>query len=439
MADPTTAYSLALLAEYTHSLDSLPLDLSRNFADLRELDAVLSSSMSLITAKINQLTKMIEDRTASPEDRLWLLTEIGDEANRLKLGGEDKIRVASAAADNLRNHKNHLIDLLHCLPNFDPSVLNRTTYYPHVTSKSYPPHSVETGRRQRRGGNLTGNRNNDNNNYFPNDPGLQKKKRGGGRDDDVEVGPNRTPRKDRIVDMSNGRPRNTGRGGGRRAASPAESLVSVTSHVQPNQSSRQPQNGPRNGAFPPANGNKRSRLVTVPSGPTDQYEISRGGRDAYMNQPPNSSSLHPSLPLPYSNGHHPLPGAEWTINNNQLEGPGMPVARGGSHSVPAQNLGTTTTSTPVDQQVDSTTGGGDEGEVDDERKYCFCDRVSYGEMIGCDDPNCEREWFHLPCLGLTTPPQGTWYCEPCKAKRNKARTNRGGKRKTGGGRNNAKA
>lgn len=214
MADPTTVYSLALLAEYTHSLDSLPLDLSRNFADLRELDAVLSSSMSLITAKINQLTEMIEDRTASPEDRLWLLTEIGDEANRLKLGGEDKIRVASAAADNLRNHKNHLIDLLHYLPNFDPSVLNRTTHYPHVTSKSYPPHSVETGRRQRRGGNLTGNRNNDGNNYFPNDPNPQKKKRGGGRDDDAEVGLNRTPRKERIVDMSNGRPRNTGRGGG---------------------------------------------------------------------------------------------------------------------------------------------------------------------------------------------------------------------------------
>ena len=76
--------------------------------------------MSLITGKINQLTKMIEDRTASPEDRLWLLTEIEDEANRLKLG-EDKIRVVSAVADNSRNHKNHLINLLHYLPHFDPS------------------------------------------------------------------------------------------------------------------------------------------------------------------------------------------------------------------------------------------------------------------------------------------------------------------------------
>ena len=47
---------------------------------------------------------------------------------------------------------------------------------------------------------------------------------------------------------------------------------------------------------------------------------------------------------------------------------------------------------PVDQQAGSAGGGGDEGEVEDEREYCFCDRVSYGEMIGCDDPNCEGEW-----------------------------------------------
>src|SRR4051812_5489681 len=84
-----TTYSLALLAEYTHTLDSLPLDLSRNFADLRELDAVLSSSMSSITTKINDLTRMIEQGGSSKEERLWLLTEIAEEAGRLKLGGED--------------------------------------------------------------------------------------------------------------------------------------------------------------------------------------------------------------------------------------------------------------------------------------------------------------------------------------------------------------
>jgi inhibitor of growth protein 3 len=215
MAHPATAYSLALLSEYTHSLDSLPLDLSRNFADLRELDAVLSSSMSLITAKINKLTTMIEDRTISPEDRLWLLSEIGEEAHRLKLGGEDKIRVASAAADNLKNHKHHLVELLHYLPNFDPSLLNRTTTYPHVTTKSYPPLSaLETGRRQRRGGNLGSSVAVAAASYTNGvEASPHKRRRGVARDDDVDIGTGKTPRRDKPSDTS--RARNGARGGRR--------------------------------------------------------------------------------------------------------------------------------------------------------------------------------------------------------------------------------
>ena len=37
-------------------------------------------------------------------------------------------------------------------------------------------------------------------------------------------------------------------------------------------------------------------------------------------------------------------------------------------------------------------GGEPDGDAEDNRTYCFCDGVSYGEMIGCDDEDCEREW-----------------------------------------------
>ena len=40
----------------------------------------------------------------------------------------------------------------------------------------------------------------------------------------------------------------------------------------------------------------------------------------------------------------------------------------------------------------------------DEIKYCYCGRGSYGQMIACDNPNCEKEWFHLECTGLKTAP-----------------------------------
>ena len=41
-------------------------------------------------------------------------------------------------------------------------------------------------------------------------------------------------------------------------------------------------------------------------------------------------------------------------------------------------------------------------------------QVSYGEMIGCDNPECQTEWFHFSCVGLTTKPKGKWYCDRCK-------------------------
>jgi len=59
----------------------------------------------------------------------------------------------------------------------------------------------------------------------------------------------------------------------------------------------------------------------------------------------------------------------------------------------------------------------EDGEIDaDEPLYCYCNNVSYGEMVACDADNCEKEWFHLGCVGLKVPPSQntTWYCDNCK-------------------------
>ncbi len=49
-----------------------------------------------------------------------------------------------------------------------------------------------------------------------------------------------------------------------------------------------------------------------------------------------------------------------------------------------------------------------------EPTYCVCQRVSFGEMVGCDNDNCENgEWFHFECVGLTEQPKGKWYCPAC--------------------------
>ncbi|KAI9323103.1 hypothetical protein BX666DRAFT_2126664 [Dichotomocladium elegans] len=48
--------------------------------------------------------------------------------------------------------------------------------------------------------------------------------------------------------------------------------------------------------------------------------------------------------------------------------------------------------------------------------YCYCQQVSYGEMVACDNTDCEIEWFHLACVDLKTVPKGKWYCDNCASK-----------------------
>jgi hypothetical protein len=54
-----------------------------------------------------------------------------------------------------------------------------------------------------------------------------------------------------------------------------------------------------------------------------------------------------------------------------------------------------------------------------EPTYCVCHQVSYGEMIGCDNPECPIEWFHFGCVGLSAKPKGKWYCAKCTTDRKK--------------------
>ncbi|KAG5356683.1 Transcriptional regulatory protein [Yarrowia sp. E02] len=66
------------------------------------------------------------------------------------------------------------------------------------------------------------------------------------------------------------------------------------------------------------------------------------------------------------------------------------------------------------QEAAESAKAAEEEDDDGEPVYCYCEQVSYGEMVACDGPQCSREWFHLPCLGLSSPPKGNWYCDECK-------------------------
>ena len=93
-----------------------------------------------------------------------------------------------------------------------------------------------------------------------------------------------------------------------------------------------------------------------------------------------------------------------------------------------------------------------------EPKYCICNQVSYGDMIGCDNEDvrrfvepsfptfvpcyrgtrsslisfcvfyssqCKIEWFHYPCVGIIAPAPDEWQCPDCTEQARKKRKRQG--------------
>lgn len=124
----STQYTLRLLTEYAYTLDVLPIELSKNLADLRELDAVLSAPITTITNKLNRLADVIEGKVDFPdfddkdnerervkkskmsrEERLeYEFSRAMVEAKDLRLGSDDKIKVASQTADMVSSLMNDI-------------------------------------------------------------------------------------------------------------------------------------------------------------------------------------------------------------------------------------------------------------------------------------------------------------------------------------------
>ena len=74
------------------------------------------------------------------------------------------------------------------------------------------------------------------------------------------------------------------------------------------------------------------------------------------------------------------------------------------HSTTAKNTNTTG---DVDEEEDYE-------EENDDQLYCYCQKVSFGDMVGCDNDDCKYQWFHWSCVGLKSEPEGEWLCPTCR-------------------------
>ena len=86
--------------------------------------------------------------------------------------------------------------------------------------------------------------------------------------------------------------------------------------------------------------------------------------------------------------------------------------KGGRRSAP-QSLISNISQTPM------ATVGPDTSEMPydpTEPKYCYCDQISFDEMVACDNEDCTIEWFHYACVGLSSQPKNEWFCRFCAPK-----------------------
>ncbi|KAH9082296.1 hypothetical protein EDB83DRAFT_2593093 [Lactarius deliciosus] len=447
----STAYALSLLSEYTQSLDSLPADVSRQFADLRELDAVLSASVHALTSKITRLVEMIETDSSPKEQRMWLLMEIADEAQRLRLGGEDKIRVAAQVADGLKAQNEHMTSLLLHIPGFNPSILARHTVYPHIAPRSSAPLSMYENGRRRRGALLSGTA----------DQNSSSTRGDAVHGTMMQKGQDAAKREDHGCQLAVEERRSF-----------KKSLLSVTSHQQQVHTISAPPAYAAAAATAPArstNSRKPGQQQTAPPAPRQPLRPDRRRRTARSASSlagtggagelsGTATSGHPShvsssYPPAMSAAAAAVGGWSGPVHA-QLEGPGMPVARSIVASHPAVLTGPGVDGggavaggggVAAGASIDTGDGADDGAEADDGRLYCWCQVGSYGDMVACDDNECEREWFHLGCIGLEVAPEGVWFCEACRVKpKNKRKIARaaasgGGNRRSNGNPRSARA
>ncbi|KAK4695840.1 hypothetical protein P7C71_g1993, partial [Lecanoromycetidae sp. Uapishka_2] len=131
----------------------------------------------------------------------------------------------------------------------------------------------------------------------------------------------------------------------------------------------------------------------------------------------------PSISISTRGGNSKGPSKTATPINGSFAEPTQPRPRRElptkrSHKKGAGLAAQLAAATIVPEDEGSSLQGDEDDEEGDEHelRYCYCNEVSYGEMVGCDGKQCQREWFHLQCVGLARAPakNAKWYCDECK-------------------------
>ncbi|WWD22429.1 hypothetical protein CI109_106920 [Kwoniella shandongensis] len=440
------AQDLLVIHDIMDTLDQIPPEITRVHSDLNELGAVLYSTLLSLEQKLYTLINWIQDPNIKPEKRFELLQEIAEEAARYKLGGDDKIRVAGGACDGIMAHQRHISNLLAA-----STLLNPSPPSPYTQTLTLPYlQPTTTSRRAARAANspfggrgyaAAANNGGPSETRVGDTPTKKKKSRVqqlGARDDDEtsSVGGDKEKKKP----AKKRKPVN-------RALSPTESVASTSAFTgkaveprtarqlaaaaskarkaeQDDGSDEDSRDEPRRGGLamqpsPSADSvmDRKDGGLGLDMGSREGSNIGGlGGRSAnatpvlsqgVVGEPKNGRPGRARAGVKRSRADDD---DDDESDGEEEESLGKPVPKrstSGKKATQAYDVET------VEQEG---LGGGEEV---DSKVYCTCRQVSYGEMIGCDDDDCEIEWYHLACLGLDKTPEGNWICPRCVERRKK--------------------
>ncbi|KAE8215077.1 hypothetical protein CF327_g1596 [Tilletia walkeri] len=523
-----------VLSAYADALDALPLDLTRSFSDLRELDAVLGTHLSSLTARLYTLASALSDPELTPAQRLLALKDCAEEARAYKEGGEDKIRVAVNTAETIASHTDFIDRLSNgilgsTIPELAPALRpssgrflhhSRVPYDPQrdrymvdtVTDEDLPEsynsveYAITTLKAQAAAnGELGGSSSTKSNNALasrfnlnlqaggtgssfgmlgpsfhthhgagaaaaavaaaavlnrPNATSSTASGSGGGAaagSSGGAAGHSAAGGTERGANASGSGSHGGGHGGASGSGSAHDghsSSHTAAHHHHHHQSAssssthhRSERAGGSSSHHAHAAAQNSSHSERHGGGGHGSAQHSGGGgshsRSAHHQHSNNSSSSH-------GNSHHAAAHANETSHSTSSRSHSSHHAHanssaagnhgsGASHStsvresnkgsfggsssrgVAASHSASNNNASASAAAVAASGGMNMSEDQEDQTRYCYCQQVSYGEMIACDSRDCPYEWFHLVCVNLTVvPPEGSkWYCDHCLEKRAK--------------------
>ncbi|KAE8248668.1 hypothetical protein A4X13_0g5520 [Tilletia indica] len=523
-----------VLSAYADALDALPLDLTRSFSDLRELDAVLGTHLSSLTARLYTLASALSDPELTPAQRLLALKDCAEEARAYKEGGEDKIRVAVNTAETIASHTDFIDRLANgilgsTIPELAPALRPSSGRFLHHSRVPYDPqrdrymidtvteddlpesynsveYAITTLKAQAAAnGELGGSSSTKSNNALasrfnlnlqaggtgssfgmlgpsfhthhgagaaaaavaaaavlnrPNATSSTASGSGGGAGGAAgssggTAGHSAAGGTERGANASGSGSHGGGHGGasGSGSAHDRHSSSHTAAHHHHHQSASSSSTHHRSEraggssshhAHAAAQGSSHSER----HGSHASAQHSGGGgshsRSAHQHSNNNSNS--------HSNSHHSAAHANETSHSTSSRSHSSHHAHANSASAGNHGSGASHSTSVRESNKGSFGGSSSRGvaashsasnnnnasnasaaavaassgmnmseDQEDQTRYCYCQQVSYGEMIACDSRDCPYEWFHLVCVNLTVvPPEGSkWYCDHCLEKRAK--------------------